>query len=399
MKTRPNIRYTAKDKVVVMKVAGAVFVAFMMWVTMPMITPFVSQFFIGAVLASALYPTVYQPLSEFLGGRAKTAIAIMIMSFIGMCFIVMVGFGVYGINKIDTGIEAVKDGSTMVTEFQEEAVDLLVKVKKKHEWSTMFVDKAIEIADSNFGSVTVLLQGGGMIGKLSKSVLGAVTGTLAKVWKIFVDISITVVAVIIFLLRGKKMIEWLLPHIAFFGKEDTRQILLDVQKVMNSLVKSMVAVGLGQGGLATLIVGIYCFMYMPVDIAVLLVIAILAIATSACGLPLVATPVVIGLVVISAVQGHYIATGVLLVATVLVATCDNWIKFKVLGGEEATLSAVALMLCMIAGMNAYGLKGALVGPFLVAFLVSLIIAFKKDIDILKGDEEEKSEEITAEVTT
>lgn len=399
MKTRPNIRYTAKDKVVVMKVAGAVFVAFMMWVTMPMITPFVSQFFIGAVLASALYPAVYKPLSEFLGGREKTAIAIMLMSFIGMCFIVMVGFGAYGINKIDTGIEVVKDGSTMVTEFQEEAVDLLQKVKEKHEWSTTVVDWAIGIADSNVGSVTALLQGGGMIGKLSKSVLGAVTGTLAKLWKIFVDISITVIAIIIFLLRGKKMVEWILPHIAFFGKDDTRQILLDVQRVMNSLVKSMVAVGLGQGGLATLIVGIYCFMYMPVDIAVLLVIAILAIATSACGLPLVATPVVATLVVVSAFQGHYIATVVLLIATVVVAVCDNWIKFKVLGGEKATLSAVALMLCMIAGMNAYGLKGALVGPFLIAFLVSLVIAFKKDIYIIRGDEKKKSKEITVEVAT
>ena len=76
-------------------------------------------------------------------------------------------------------------------------------------------------------------------------------------------------------------------------------------------------------------------------------------------------------VVMLAVQGHYVQSGILLAFGVVVSTVDNFIK-PFLISDRAELPTLAVFIGVLGGLAAFGIIGLFLGPVVIALALALV---------------------------
>lgn len=342
----------------------------------PMIALIAPHMFVAAILASALYRP-HQRFVKFLGNREKTAVAIMVI-FFGMFSVgSIIGVSVYTAKQVSTGVSYLKNDNLDIEKVQEAVVSGLTDFKQRNHWSAIAVDQAIKVASSDVGSVAALLQGGGIVSKAGKSIIKFAGNLLGKLVFVIGYLAIVAVFVVIFLIKGKKCMNIIIPYISFLGEETTKKMVATIRDATNDLINSMIATGLGQGGLAIFMMWVYCYNYMPINTVLLLLLTVVTMSISACGIS-AATLLMIVFVCISFFQGHYIAMGLLVAGTGLVMISDNIIKNAVLmfaGTAKDIAHPLILTSFVLIGAYVHGPKGVLLGPVVVIAVVVIKNAF------------------------
>jgi predicted PurR-regulated permease PerM len=145
---------------------------------------------------------------------------------------------------------------------------------------------------------------------------------------------------------------------------ESREELADrLASVTRAVVRGTVLTAVIQGfllGIGFAVVG------LPAPVVFGVLAAILSVVPFG-GTALVWVPAVIMLLV----QGHYVASGVLLAFGVVVSSVDNFLKPLLISGRTV-LPTVAVFIGVLGGLAAFGIIGLFVGPVVIALALALI---------------------------
>jgi predicted PurR-regulated permease PerM len=70
------------------------------------------------------------------------------------------------------------------------------------------------------------------------------------------------------------------------------------------------------------------------------------------------------------------ATGVMVWCLIVSIICDNWLRPKLIGGQ-ADLHPLLTFFAVLGGISYFGLVGLILGPLVLAILLSLIDVYKR----------------------
>lgn len=153
-------------------------------------------------------------------------------------------------------------------------------------------------------------------------------------------------------------------------KRHKDELFLDVGVITNAVVYGQFLTSVIQGTIGGLMFAIFAIpnpIFWGVIMIILSFIPFL-------GTPLVWAPVGI----FQLVQGHYFSgIGILVIGAILVMNIDNLIK-PMLISNKAKLNPLLVLLGVFGGLRLFGFIGILVGPLLLALLVTVIGFFKRD---------------------
>ena len=339
--------------------------------TFSYMSPFTGALFLAGLLAVFLN-RFKKRLVARIGGKEKIVVTGIILSLLFAAVIPFSFSSIYVANKATNIIKLASD-ETQINSLKHKVVKTMEKFVAKHPKSDIILGRVIEFAKTDQTQLVGLLGAGGLIKKFGGSAIDFVSATFSRIGTFIFNIIVMLIGLGVFMLNGEKWIDKIIPYVPMQDNEK-KQIIKEVYSGMNTLFDSMIAVGLGQGSAAALIVAIYSIIYFPINIILFLFLYFVLIFSSACGMSM-AIPTLLVYVLIAVAQGHYIWAMCMLALIIPVASMDNLIKLRILGGNKSGISSLLIMLFIVGGVMTEGMLGIISGPFFLILLVAVLRAF------------------------
>ncbi|MBU0577450.1 AI-2E family transporter [Patescibacteria group bacterium] len=231
------------------------------------------------------------------------------------------------------------------------------------------------LAYSPFSTADILQTAGDLVGTISSFLLGQTTNVLKHLSLFLIHIVVFLMAMFYFLRDGRRLIYYL--HALLPLSEEYRKALFTkLHHLSYGIIYGIFGAAILQGifvGIGFTIVGIPNAAFWG------------AIAALFSPLPYIGTSLVwIPAVAALAIGGHWVATLFLLIwSIVLVGMADNVIKPYLIGSTSA-LHPMAVLLVLLGGTFAYGLKGLILGPFILTLTLAFLHIYQLEYKSVLG---------------
>ncbi len=207
----------------------------------------------------------------------------------------------------------------------------------------------------------------GFISKASSSILNSLLSIFLELPKILLNFFI-LGFVFFFGLRDHEKFTVFLKGISPFGEIKEKIIIKHFKDMTDSVIYGQIFVGIVQGSLA----GLGLFIFGVENSLVLTILAIFLSIIPFVGPALVWIPVSVYLFV----NGNTsIALGFLAYNLFFVSVADNFLRTYLIA-RRTDISPAVIMVGMIGGIFVFGILGLILGPLILAYLLTLLESFK-----------------------
>jgi len=296
----------------------------------------------GFVLAFIFYP-VYNKLLKVIKSRGFTAF--ILCAFLLLIIIALLWFLTPVL--IDESIKIYRASQSM------DLVSIL-----KGILPSLF---ASQESSEQIGSI---LQG--FITKATNSLMNYLSNLVLELPSILMHIFVLFFT-FYYALKDKEKITKAIQEILPFSDEVVKKLFNSTKEITSSVLFGQVVIGAIQG--VVLAIGLFVF-NIP-NALVLALISIVAGIFPIIGPAIVGVPVVISLII----GGDAFSAIGILIFTILSSTIDNFLR-PMLVAKRAKLHTAIALLGTIGGLLLFGVLGIIIGPLILAYLITLIGVYK-----------------------
>lgn len=332
---------------------------YLLWQVLVILSPFYVALLGSAILASLLYP-VHAALLRRMPRRPNAAAA---LSAAGVVLTVVLPL-------LILSWMAIKETAKLYPVVQEWVQDrrfLDVDIESMTPWAASTWGRAVDFMDRwNIDPKDILLKN---LDQMSRR-MTRLAGSVIKNALFFVFNMGVLVFTLFFLLRdGPQLVQWGIDLVPMSTRN--KHAVLDRLKVtFYAVIRGVLIVAVVQGFLSGL-----GFAFLDVPFAILLGILSAFLAP----IPFVGpagiwVPVAIGL----ALSGNLRSAAYLVLwGVIVVGLVDNFLR-PLLISADAKLPLLLLFFGMLGGLQAYGFAGLLIGPILIAMLMTFINIYRRE---------------------
>jgi predicted PurR-regulated permease PerM len=339
--------------------------AFLAYLVYQLARPFLVAIGVGAVLTVITFP-LYERLRRKLGGRDGAAAALMVLLVLLVLVVpAVLLIGALGQQATDVYRWVEKAAG------QDNAVQRIVDTLEAYRGQGV-LGRLVEwvlpqlkafAADAKHTVPEAMKKGIG-------AVTGMLTSLLANALAFFLNLILALVAMGIFFLRGESLLGEVAALVPL-PRERTRELFARLGEVTKAVVKGVGLTCLAQGALGGLgfwIAG------LPSPLLFGTVMAFTAL------IPVVGTAIVWlpGVLYLFLTGQTTWGVGLLLWCALLVGNIDNVLRPLLIGGK-AGMPLPLLLVGILGGLFAYGLKGLLIGPLVLTVLLFVLEEYHREV--------------------
>ena len=222
------------------------------------------------------------------------------------------------------------------------------------------------------------------VGQISKVILGQTTNIIKNLSLFVLHMIVFLLAMFYFLRDGERLVNYinsLMPLSEKYRKELFRKL----SRLSYGIIYGLLGTAIAQGflvGLVFYIVGISNAAFWG------------SVAALLSPLPYIGTSVVWVPVVIALAVGHnwFGAIFLLIWGMLVVGLADNIVKPYLIGSSSA-LHPLAVLLVLLGGAFAFGIKGLLFGPFILTLTLAFLHIYRLEYSSVLKSDEVKEEEV------
>ena len=337
---------------------------------MMFISPFAVDLLIAAIIVTAVYPLHKLLNSKVRIPRSLSALislilvaAIVLLPFILFIFFIAGQAGDAYItvsNKINVMI-AGKDFSTLPK---------IIQILPFHAW----IEKVLSFAP--ISTSDILKTAGDFVGNISKFLLGQTTNILKQLSAILIHAIVFLITMFFLLRDGDRLVNYLYSLIPL-SSGYRAELFNKLHNLSYGIIYGIFGAAIIQGflvGVGFALAGLSNAAFWG------------AIAALFSPLPYLGTAVVIiPAIIVLAVGGHMIAAVFLLLWSLfVVGLADNFIK-PYLIGSTTMLHPLAILVVLLGGVFAFGLKGLLLGPFVLTLTLAFLHIYRLEYGDILGN--------------
>lgn len=334
--------------------------------------PFLIDLLISGILVIAVYPIHKKILKRIKFSRSLAALISLLM----VTIVVVLPFTLFIVFTASEAGDAYKLISQRVNEM---IVEEHVTTPAQFLAAIPFADKVESLMSYlPFTTEDLLKTVSESVGQFSTFLLGQTTNILRHLSLFVIHIIVFLMAMFYFLRDGDQLVEYLRSLVPL-GKTYREELFGKLAHLSYSLIYGIFGAAILQGFLVGLGLAVAGF-----DNAAFwgLIAALFS------PLPYVGTMVIwLPAVVILAVGSHWLAALLLMAWCMgVVSTADNFIKPYLIGASSA-LNPMALLIVLLGGTFAFGLKGLILGPFILTLALSFLHIYQLEYEsVLDGTE-------------
>ncbi len=318
------------------------------------IFPIISELFLAAVLAGALWP-LQQWLSRLLRGKRGVAAGLITVAVVLLLIGPVATIATFVIRDGSDGVKFVSEA--LRSQDVARMVDLLPDATRDA------VNHAITQVPRDLGDVM------GQVAPEGRETAAAVGAVVKATGSFAFHAVLMIIALFFLLVRGRELVDWL-DTVSPLGPGHTQELLTTFKKVSFAVIVSAVITSAVQAAAA--LVG-YLIAQVPSPVFFALVTFFVAFvpAIGAAAVCLVAA-------VLLLVTGHpYMALFLAAWGLVVVGLADNLIK-PLLIRRGLEIHGALVFFALLGGLAAFGAIGILVGPLVVALFLALLRIYHRD---------------------
>lgn len=322
--------------------------------TVLMVRPFATAFFVAAVFAAALHPAS-ERLTRLLGGRRSLAAGLVTLLFVLAVAGPVATLVAVLVKQVGEGLRWAREA------LQSQGLDWIVGA----------------FPQSLHGPIRDLLAGlpqgtreiQALLEKQAGRAAASIGSVVSATGTALMQAVLFLVAFFFLLVDGGRLVRWIRDAVPLKPGQ-AAELLEDFRRVTVAVLASTVATAGAQAALAFL-----GYLVAGVPNAAFFGFVTFLVALVPIGL---ATLMVVALAVLKIATGHLIA-GFFLAAWAVgvVATIDNVVK-PLLMRRGLAIHPVVIFFAFIGGMAAFGPVGLMLGPLAVAFLVAVVRLYRRD---------------------
>ncbi len=223
----------------------------------------------------------------------------------------------------------------------------------------------------------VTLTFNNVVSKTTSLVLNSLVNFFLNIPKFLLHLFI-VVFISFFAMRDSQKLIGFAKSLSPLSKNKEKIVVNHFKDITNSIIYGQIIVGIVQGLLA----GLGFFVFGVDNAIVLTLLAVFLSVIPFIGPGLVWIPVVIYLF---STGNAGIAIGYLAYNVLIVSLADNFLRTYIVS-RKTNLSQAIILIGMIGGLFVFGIMGLIIGPLLLAYLITLLESFKdKSIYTLFSD--------------
>ena len=312
----------------------------------------VIRHFLMTILLSAIFSGLMHPLykrfSRLFGDRRSLASLVTVL-----VFLVAIVAPVLTMLGMVVG-EAVEIGSTVVPWVQKQIADPTDLEKRIQDLP--LVEKLMPYRES------ILRRAGEMVGKTSQFLVGMLSSATRGTAAFFFFLFLFLYAMFFFLKDGSRMLEKFLYYMPLDHDDEVRMLDKFVS-VTRATLKGTLIIGVVQGGLAGIALGLAGVGGVMFWTAVMIVLSVIP----AVGVSLVWIPAVVYL----GATGHVLAAIlVTLWCALVVGTADNFLRPRLVG-KDTKMNDLLVLFSTLGGLMLFGFSGFILGPVIAALFVTI----------------------------
>jgi predicted PurR-regulated permease PerM len=323
------------------------------------VKPIAGALFLAAVLAGVLWP-LHQRFSSLLRGRQALSAAVLTLGVVILVIGPVVAFAAFAIIEGEKGLTFLID-----TVRSDGMMGLLERLPSPMRHLVQQTAERLSVRGTDDLARTIR----GQMSTHGGNAALALGATLSATGALLFQAAMTLIALYFLLLQGKELVSWL-DGLSPLKQGQTRELLTEFKRVSFAVILSTVITSAVQAAAA---LGGYWIAAVPHSLFFAGVTFFVAFvpavgATSVC---LVAALLVLA-------TGHpYAALFLALWGLAVVGLVDNLIK-PLLIHAGMHMNGAVVFFSLIGGLSAFGGVGLLLGPLVVALLLSLMRMYRRD---------------------
>lgn len=351
-----------------------------------LLTIFVSPFGIDLIIAGVIVMAVY-PANAWL--MRKIPFSKSLSAFISMFLIIiilLIPFTLFGFFVSQEGVEAYRVVSGHINVIvSTNDVSSTSKILQLLPFHTQF-EKLMNYLPVSTSDLLQTFKN--VIGTASSFLISQTTNILKNLSVLLVHLLIFLIALFYFLRDGDRFVLYirsLLP----MSKTYSQELFLKLSNLSHGIIYGIFGASILQGflvGVGFAVAGISNAAFWG------------AVAALFSPLPYIGTTVIwMPAVIVLALEGHYIAAGLLMAwSAFIVGTADNIIKPYIIG-SSAKLHPLATLLVLLGGTFVFGLKGIIFGPLVLTLTLAFMHIYQLEYKAALEQDEVKEKVVAVSV--
>ena len=321
---------------------------------------FLSSFLVTLIAAGVIVTAVY-PVHKLLNKKIRIPSTISaLLSLILVAVLIIGPFTIFFFFLADQASDAYVVISTKINALSEKDIHLIPSLLQQgflEDWINR-ISAYVPISASD-----VISTARDFVGKISSILLGQTTNILKNLSIFVLHVIVFLLAMFYFLRDGEKLIDYI-NSLMPLSEKYRKELFKKMSHLSYGIIYGIFGAAIVQGflvGFAFYIVGINNAAFWG------------SIAALLSPIPYIGTSVVLVPVVIAlAIGGNWIGAVFLLVwGASVVGLADNIVKPYLIGSSTA-LHPLAVLLVILGGTLAFGLKGLLLGPFILTLTLAFL---------------------------
>lgn len=332
-------------------------ILFVLYLAYHLMEPFLVQVFLAVVLVVVAMP-LYEYTLNLMGGHRTLASAItciLLILIFAIPFFFVISLLTAQALDLYTTVSKLLAGDKLETTFREGLGRLGPMIDQLQD------KLGISHAD-------VLQQVGNLVRKISNLLYENFTGLLKGVTNLVIGVALVLFVTFYLFMDGAHMAARVLS-LSPLPRDMNSRILDDMLRTLRATLKGSVVLAFINGtvsGLGFFVFGVPNALFWGTVMVFASVVPIV-------GTALVWVPGGIYLII----MGDYgQASGVMIWCLIVSVICDNWLRPKLIGGQ-ADLHPLLTFFAVLGGISYFGLVGLILGPLVLAILLSLIEVYKR----------------------
>ena len=341
---------------------------------------FLSSFFSTLLIALIVITGIY-PLHKLLNKKVHLPGTLSaLISLILVAVVIITPFTLFFFMVSHQAIGAYDTISIKINEILSNNTDFLPSIFKKGFLDAL-VTKLSEYAPISASDIVTTAKD--FVGKISTILLGQTTNILKNLSLFVIHLIVFLLAMFYFLRDGEKLKEYI-NSILPLSEEYSRELFKKLSRLSYGIIYGLFGTAIVQGflvGIAFVIVGVNNAAFWG------------SVAALLSPLPYIGTSVIWLPVVIALLIGHHWISAIFLLlwGLLVVGIADNVVK-PYLIGSSTSLHPLAVLITLLGGAFALGLKGLLFGPFVLTLTLSFLHIYRLEYKgILKKGKAEQME--------
>jgi len=317
--------------------------------------------FLGTLLIAAVIVTGVYPVHRMLNKKLRVPSTISaFFSLILVAVVVLTPLILLFFLVANEATSAYNVISAKINTLSEKEIQLIPELLKKG-FLENWINKISEYAPITPADVVATAKD--VVGKISSIILGQTTNILKNLSLFVIHALVFLLAMFYFLRDGGRLIDYINSMLPLSEKYQT-ELFKKLSRLSYGIIYGIFGAAIMQGFL----VGVGLAIVDVKNAAFWGAIAALFSPLPYIGTAVIWVPVVIAL----AVSGHWVSALFLLIwGVLLVSIADNVVKPYLIGSSTA-LHPLAVLLVLLGGAFAFGIKGLLFGPFVLTLTLAFL---------------------------